>query len=145
MVSTLVSTLGGFLFGYDNIVVSGAIGHLSRYFGLDAVGIGWAAGCALIGCLVGSASAGIIADKIGLKRSLYTCAVCFALSSFGLLTAATFTQYTLWRILGGVGIGFASIVAPMYIAEIAPATVSGVLSARHRHRHIVFGLRQHAD
>lgn len=127
MVSTLVSTLGGFLFGYDNIVVSGAIGHLSRYFALDAVGIGWAAGCALIGCLAGSASAGAIADKIGLKRSLYACAVCFALSSFGLLTASTFAHYTLWRILGGLGIGSASIVAPMYIAEIAPAVVRGRL------------------
>jgi len=127
MVSTLVSTLGGFLFGYDNIVVSGAIGHLSRYFALDAVGIGWAAGCALIGCLAGSACAGVIADKIGLKRALYGCAVCFALSSFGLLTASTFVQYTLWRILGGIGIGSASIVAPMYIAEIAPAIVRGRL------------------
>ena len=69
-VSTLVSALGGFLFGYDNIVISGAIGHLSKHYGLDAVGIGWAAGCALIGCLLGSASAGVIADRAGLKRAL---------------------------------------------------------------------------
>jgi MFS transporter, SP family, arabinose:H+ symporter len=127
IISTLVSALGGFLFGYDNIVISGAIGHLTKYYGLDPAGVGWAAGCALIGCLLGSASAGVIADRVGLKRALYGCAVCFALSSLGLLTATSFTQYVLWRIVGGVGIGSASIVAPMYIAEIAPALVRGRL------------------
>jgi len=127
IVSTLVSALGGFLFGYDNIVISGAIGHLSKYYGLDPVGVGWAAGCALIGCLLGSASAGAIADRVGLKRALYGCAVCFALSSFGVFVATSFTQYVFWRIIGGVGIGSASIVAPMYIAEIAPAIVRGRL------------------
>jgi SP family arabinose:H+ symporter-like MFS transporter len=127
VVSTLVSTLGGFLFGYDNIVISGAIGHLCKYYGLDPVGVGWAAGCALIGCLLGSASAGVIADRVGLKRALYGCAFCFALSSFGVLIATSFTQYVLWRIIGGMGIGSASIVAPMYIAEIAPAIVRGRL------------------
>ncbi|MGA7409471.1 MAG: sugar porter family MFS transporter [Bryobacteraceae bacterium] len=126
-ISTLVSALGGFLFGYDNIVISGAIGHLGKYYGLDPVGIGWAAGCALIGCLLGSATAGVIADHVGLKRALYGCAACFALSSLGMLTATTFTQYVLWRIIGGLGIGSASIVAPMYIAEIAPALVRGRL------------------
>ncbi len=127
IISTLVSALGGFLFGYDNIVISGAIGHLAKYYGLDPVGIGWAAGCALIGCLLGSASAGVIADRVGLKRALYGCAVCFALSSLGLLTATSFQQYVVWRIIGGLGIGSASIVAPMYIAEIAPALVRGRL------------------
>ncbi len=127
IISTLVSALGGFLFGYDNIVISGAIGHLAKYYGLDPVGIGWAAGCALIGCLLGSASAGVIADRVGLKRALYGCAVCFALSSLGLLTATSFSKYVLWRIIGGLGIGSASIVAPMYIAEIAPALVRGRL------------------
>ncbi len=127
IISTLVSALGGFLFGYDNIVISGAIGHLAKYYGLDPAGVGWAAGCALIGCLLGSAGAGVIADRVGLKRALYGCAVCFALSSLGLLTASSFTQYVLWRIIGGLGIGSASIVAPMYIAEIAPALVRGRL------------------
>src|SRR5580700_3009948 len=127
VVSTLVSTLGGFLFGYDNIVISGAIGHLSKYFGLDVVGVGWAAGCALIGCLLGSATSGLIADRVGLKRALYACAAFFTLSSVGALTATSFAQYVLWRILGGVGIGSASIVAPMYIAEITPAVVRGRL------------------
>jgi SP family arabinose:H+ symporter-like MFS transporter len=126
-ISTLVSSLAGFLFGYDNIVISGAIGYLSRYYHLSTAGIGWAAGCALIGCLAGSTSAGGFADKFGLRKGLYSCAICFALSSFGVWFAANFTQYVIWRIVGGLGIGAASIVAPMYIAEMAPARVRGRL------------------
>ena len=127
VVSTIVSALAGFLFGYDNIVISGAIHYLGVIFGLDAVGLGWAAGCALVGCLIGSAGAGGIADRFGLKKSLYACASCFALSSVIVWAAPTFTWYIAGRILGGIGIGAASIVAPMYIAEIAPAAVRGRL------------------
>ena len=127
IIATTVSSLGGFLFGYDNIVISGAIGYLSRSFQLEPASIGWAAGCALVGCLIGSASAGSIADRFGLKRALYGCAACFALSSVGVLLSASFAQYVAWRIVGGIGIGAASIVAPMYIAEIAPAKVRGRL------------------
>ena len=127
ILSTLVSALGGFLFGYDNIVISGAIGHLSKFYGLDSVAVGWAAGCALIGCLVGSATSGALADRFGLKRALYACAACFALSAVGVWMAASFSQYVAWRIIGGLGIGSASIVAPMYIAEIAPRSVRGRL------------------
>ncbi len=127
LISTLVSALGGFLFGYDNIVISGAIGHLAEYFHLNAAGIGWAAGCALVGCLIGSACSGVLADRFGLRKALYGCALCFALSSVGVWLSGAFTQYILWRIVGGLGIGAASIVAPMYIAEIAPASVRGRL------------------
>jgi MFS transporter, SP family, arabinose:H+ symporter len=127
LIATAVSSLGGFLFGYDNIVISGAIGHLSRYFQLEPAAVGWAAGCALIGCLLGSATAGSIADRFGLKRALYACGACFALSSVGVWISSTFSQYVAWRIVGGIGIGAASIVAPMYIAEIAPAKVRGRL------------------
>jgi MFS transporter, SP family, arabinose:H+ symporter len=125
--STLVSALGGFLFGYDNIVISGAIGHLSKFYRLDPVAVGWAAGCALIGCLIGSATSGPLADRFGLKRALYACAACFAFSALGVWMATSFTQYVAWRIMGGLGIGSASIVAPMYIAEIAPRRVRGRL------------------
>ena len=81
--STLVAALAGFLFGYDNIVISGAIGYLSQYFRLDSAGMGWAAGCAIVGCLFGSAAAGRVADRFGLKRSLLACAMCFGLSAIG--------------------------------------------------------------
>jgi MFS transporter, SP family, arabinose:H+ symporter len=120
-----VSTLGGFLFGYDNIVISGAIGYLSQLFHLDAAGIGWAAGCALIGCIVGCALAGTVADHLGRRKGLAFCGVCFALSSAGTFFAADLRQFVMWRLIGGLGIGAASVISPNYIAEIAPTRVRG--------------------
>ncbi len=127
VIATCVSFLGGFLFGYDNIVISGAIEYLRRAFELDAAGKGWAAGCALIGCLVGSAGAGAVADRIGLRKSLFMCSACFALSSAGVFFSHGLWAFVAWRVLGGVGIGAASILAPMYIAEIAPTRMRGRL------------------
>jgi SP family arabinose:H+ symporter-like MFS transporter len=127
IIAASVAGLGGLLFGYDNIVISGAIHYLSECFHLDAVGVGWAAGCALIGCIAGSASAGAIVDRIGLKKGLFLCAVCFAASSVGMLIAATLSQFVFWRLLAGLGIGAASIISPMYIAEIAPTRLRGRL------------------
>ncbi|MFZ0814006.1 MAG: sugar porter family MFS transporter [Candidatus Sulfotelmatobacter sp.] len=125
VIAASVSTLGGLLFGYDNIVISGAIGFLSRLFHLDAAGIGWAAGCALVGCIAGCAAAGTVADYLGKKKGLALCALCFALSSVGMLFAANLHQFVLWRLIGGVGIGAASVISPNYIAEIAPTRVRG--------------------
>jgi len=125
VIAASVSTLGGLLFGYDNIVISGAIGYLSQSFHLDAAGIGWAAGCALVGCIVGCASAGTVADFLGKKKGLALCALCFALSSVGMLFARNLNQFVVWRLIGGVGIGAASVISPNYIAEIAPTRVRG--------------------
>ncbi len=125
IIAATVSTLGGLLFGYDNIVISGAIGYLSQLFHLDAAGIGWAAGCALIGCIVGCAAAGTIADYLGKKKGLALCAICFALSSGGIFFAADLHQFVIWRLIGGLGIGAASVISPNYIAEIAPTRVRG--------------------
>ena len=127
VIAATVAGLGGFLFGYDNIVISGAILYLGQCFGLDAAGIGWAAGCALVGCIAGSATAGAMVDRVGLKKGLTLCAVCFALSSAGILFSGSFTQFVMWRLLGGIGIGAASIISPMYIAEIAPTRLRGRL------------------
>jgi len=113
------------LFGYDNIVISGAIGYLSQRFQLDPAGIGWAAGCALIGCIVGCAAAGTVADYLGKKKALALCALCFTLSSAGMLFAANLHQFVVWRLIGGLGIGAASVISPNYIAEIAPTRVRG--------------------
>ena len=125
IVAASVSTLGGLLFGYDNIVISGAIGHLSQLFRLNAAGIGWAAGCALVGCIAGCAAAGTVADYLGKKKGLALCAVCFALSSVGMMFAASLHQFVIWRLIGGLGIGAASVISPNYIAEIAPTRVRG--------------------
>jgi MFS transporter, SP family, arabinose:H+ symporter len=125
VIAASVATLGGFLFGYDNIVISGAIGFLSQLFHLDAAGVGWAAGCALIGCIVGCMAAGTVADYLGKKKGLALCALCFALSSVGMLFATDLHQFVLWRLIGGLGIGAASVISPNYIAEIAPTRVRG--------------------
>jgi SP family arabinose:H+ symporter-like MFS transporter len=127
IIAATVSALGGLLFGYDNIVISGAIHYLAVCFRLDAAGVGWAAGCALIGCTVGAAGAGAVVDRLGLKKGLALCATCFALSSLGMWFAASLTQFVIWRLIGGLGIGAASIIAPMYIAEVAPARLRGRL------------------
>jgi SP family arabinose:H+ symporter-like MFS transporter len=125
VIAASVSTLGGLLFGYDNIVISGAIGYLGQLFHLDAAGIGWAAGCALIGCIGGCAIAGTVADYLGKKKALALCAVCFALSSGGIFFADSLNQFVVWRLIGGLGIGAASVISPNYIAEIAPTRVRG--------------------
>jgi SP family arabinose:H+ symporter-like MFS transporter len=125
IIAATVSTLGGLLFGYDNIVISGAIGYLSQLFRLDAAGVGWAAACALVGCIFGCAAAGTVADYLGKKKGLALCAICFAVSSVGMLFAGDLHQFVLWRLIGGVGIGAASVIAPNYIAEIAPTRVRG--------------------
>ena len=127
-IAATVASLGGLLFGYDNIVISGAIDYLSRYFHLDPVGEGWAAGCALVGCIAGSACAGAVADRLGLKKGLIICALCFALSSAGIMWFAnSLATFVLWRMLAGLGYGAASVISPNYIAEIAPARVRGRL------------------
>jgi MFS transporter, SP family, arabinose:H+ symporter len=125
IISATISTLGGLLFGYDNIVISGAIGFLSQRFHLNTAGIGWAAGCALLGCIVGCAGAGSVADFLGKKKGLALCALCFALSSVGVLFAANLDQFVFWRVIGGLGIGAASVISPNYIAEISPTRIRG--------------------
>jgi SP family arabinose:H+ symporter-like MFS transporter len=98
---------------------------LSQLFHLNPAGVGWAAGCALIGCIAGCVAAGTVADYLGKKKGLGLCALCFALSSVGMLFAGNLHQFVLWRLIGGVGIGAASVISPNYIAEIAPTRVRG--------------------
>src|ERR1700680_5248798 len=112
VIAASVATLGGFLFGYDNIVISGAIGYLSRLFLLDAAGVGWAAGCALVGCIAGCATAGTVADYLGKKKGLSLCALCFGLSSVGMLFAGDLHQFVLWRLIGGLGMGAGAVSRP---------------------------------
>lgn len=124
---TLVATLGGLLFGYDTAVISGAIVFITPYFGLDAAQEGWAASCALIGCILGVAAAGPLSDFWGRKRSLLVAGVLFLVSAIGSALPQTFTQFVVARILGGLGIGVASMLSPVYIAEIAPPDLRGRL------------------
>ena len=124
---SLVATLGGLLFGYDTAVISGAIGFLRIKFGLDPAMTGWIASSALVGCVIGCAVAGVFSDRYGRKKALIVAACLFTFSAAGSALASSGTELVLWRILGGVGIGIASMLSPLYIAEVAPAPVRGRL------------------
>src|ERR1022692_4498617 len=123
-----VAALGGLLFGWDWVVIGGAKPFFQRYFQLTSEAeIGWANSCALIGCLVGALVAGAMSDKFGRKRLLIIAALLFAVTSLGNALAHSFSIFIAWRIFGGVAIGLASNLSPMYIAEIAPAQIRGKL------------------
>jgi sugar porter (SP) family MFS transporter len=122
---TLVAALGGLLFGYDTGVINGAIGPLETHFDLDEVQKGWATGCALLGCALGAAFAGTFSDRFGRKKVLILSAVLFLVSALGTALPRTVTTFILYRILGGIGVGAASMSSPMYIAEISPARIRG--------------------
>lgn len=124
---TLVAAVGGLLFGYDTAVVSGAIGFLQEKYQLSPAMTGWAASCALIGCMVGAMIAGVLSDQLGRKKVMMISAFAFAISSLGILLPAGINNFIVFRLIGGIGIGIASILAPMYISEIAPADIRGRL------------------
>jgi sugar porter (SP) family MFS transporter len=127
---SLVAALGGLLFGWDWVVVGGAKPFFQRFFELTTEAqIGWANSCALVGCLAGALVAGVLSDRFGRKRLLVVAALLFALTSLGNALANSFSIFIVWRMLGGVAIGLASNLSPMYIAEIAPAAVRGKLVA----------------
>ncbi len=126
----LVAALGGLLFGYDWVVIGGAKPFFEKFFRLDSETLsGWANSCALLGCLLGSVVTGGLSDRFGRKKLLVASALLFAVSSVLTGWASTFTGFVLWRILGGVAIGMASNLSPMYIAEVAPANLRGRLVA----------------
>ena len=122
--------MGGLLFGWDWVVIGGAKPFFQRYFQLTSEAqIGWANSCALVGCLAGALMAGALSDRFGRKRLLLVAALLFAVTSMGNALAQSFTVFIAWRIFGGVAIGLASNLSPMYIAEVAPADIRGKLVA----------------
>ncbi|MBW8864224.1 MAG: MFS transporter [Verrucomicrobia bacterium] len=127
---SVVAAMGGLLFGWDWVVIGGAKPFFQRYFELTSESqIGWANSCALIGCLFGALAAGGLSDKFGRKRLLILAALIFAVTSLGNALASNYTVFIAWRIFGGVAIGLASSLSPMYIAEVAPAAIRGRLVA----------------
>jgi SP family xylose:H+ symportor-like MFS transporter len=122
---SLVAALGGLLFGYDTGVINGAIGPLKEHFVLGATQEGWATGCALIGCALGATLAGQLSDGLGRKKVLILSAVMFFISAVGTALPKTLWTFIIYRIIGGLGVGAASMTSPMYIAEISPARIRG--------------------
>ncbi|WP_300702558.1 sugar porter family MFS transporter [Bacteroides sp.] len=123
----LISAMGGFLFGYDWVVIGGAKPFYEQYFQIadSPVMQGWAMSSALVGCLVGALSAGKLSDRLGRKPILILAAGLFICTAIGTGAVHSFTLFNVFRLVGGFAIGIASSLSPMYIAEIAPAHLRG--------------------
>ena len=123
----IVSAMGGLLFGYDWVVIGGAKIFYEPFFGIEnsAALRGWAMSSALIGCLAGALLSGIWSDKYGRKKMLVIASFLFALSAWGTGAVDHFSYFIFYRIVGGLGIGIASNISPVYIAEVSPAHVRG--------------------
>ncbi len=126
---TLVSAMGGLLFGYDWVVIGGAKPFYERFFEIAQSPYlqGWAMSSALIGCLFGAVSSGWLSDRYGRKLPLIGAAALFTISAIGTGAVNQFSPFILYRLIGGLGIGLASAISPMYIAEISPAEMRGRL------------------
>ena len=128
----LVASLGGFLFGFDTAVISGTVGMVELQFALTKLQVGWFTGSALIGCIMGAASAGVLGDKFGRKPVLIFAAVMFFLSALGSTVPPNFQFLIFARLIGGIGVGIASVLAPLFISEFAPAKLRGRLVAMYQ-------------
>ena len=124
---TIVATMGGLLFGFDMAVISGVLPFVKEQFGLSTVAEGWFVSSALLGCIIGVSFSGEMSDRFGRKKMLMLSAILFFASAIGTALAADFKLLIIARMVGGTGVGIASIVAPLYISEIAPARIRGRL------------------
>jgi len=123
----LVAALGGFLFGFDTAVISGTVTLVKNDFNLSAVSEGWFVSCALLGCIIGVAFSGKLSDKYGRKIVLLLSAILFLGSALGCMLASSFNALIIYRVIGGLGIGVASMVSPLYISEFAPSRLRGMM------------------
>jgi SP family arabinose:H+ symporter-like MFS transporter len=122
-----IAALGGFLFGFDTAVISGTVGLVKNDFRLDALQEGWFVSCALLGCIIGVAFSGKLSDKYGRKIVLILSALLFLVSAVGCIICSSFSQLVIFRLIGGLGIGVASMVSPLYISEFSPAKFRGMM------------------
>jgi SP family arabinose:H+ symporter-like MFS transporter len=127
-----VASLGGFLFGYDLVIIAGAQIFIHDQFALTAREFGFATSSALLGCIAGPFLGARISDRFGRKSSLYLAAFLFAVGAVGSALAPNISVFNVFRILGGVGVGLASLASPMYIAEVAPAKSRGRLGLMYQ-------------
>lgn len=135
----LAVAIGGLLFGFDTAVISGAISFVKIQFRLSTVSEGWLVSCGLLGSIIGVFTTGIVSDRIGRKKTIIIAAIMFFLSGFGCGFASSFTGLVLSRIIGGIGVGMASVISPMYISEFAPADKRGRMVAYYQLA-ITFGI-----
>ena len=128
----LTAALGGFLFGYDTAVISGTISFVKNKFMLDLAMEGWFVSSALWGCIFGVTVAGELSDRYGRKKSLIASGLLFSASALGCALSSSFTELIIYRIIGGVGVGVASMLSPLYISEVSPAKVRGRMVALYQ-------------
>ncbi len=126
---SIAAAVGGFLFGFDSSVINGAVNSIETQFGLTSITTGFVVAVALLGCAFGAVLAGILSDRWGRLRVMLIGAVMFFVSALGSGLAFTAIDLTFWRLVGGIGIGIASVVAPAYIAEVAPRQIRGTLGS----------------
>ncbi|OJT16579.1 MFS transporter [Archangium sp. Cb G35] len=124
-----VAAVGGFLFGFDTAVINGAVGALQSTFQASDAAIGISVSSALVGSVIGAFMGGQLADRLGRIRTMVVASVLFAVSALGSGLAFGLVDFSLWRAVGGVAVGIASVIAPAYIAEIAPAHLRGRLGS----------------
>jgi SP family arabinose:H+ symporter-like MFS transporter len=124
---TLVASLGGLLFGFDMAVISGVLPFVEKQFNLTPLQEGWFVSSALVGCIVGVAFSGDLSDRLGRKKLLFISAILFLFSAIGCSLVTSLDWLIASRLLGGIGVGIASIVVPLYLSEISPAAIRGRL------------------
>ena len=137
--ATLTGALGGLLFGFDTVVISGALDALVKTYHLSDVGKGWTVAIALVGTVAGSFSAGVVGQKLGGRETLRITAVLYILSAVGSAFAWNWASLMVFRFIGGVGIGASSVLGPVYIAELSPAKWRGRLVGTFQFN-VVFGI-----
>lgn len=125
MLICLIAALGGFLFGFDTAVISGVVGFVKSEFSMSAAMEGWFVSCALLGCIIGVAIAGKLSDSYGRKKVLLLSALLFTVSAIGCMLSKGEAVLIGFRFVGGLGIGVASMVSPLYISEFSPARLRG--------------------
>ena len=136
---SLVATIGGFLFGFDSGVINGTVDGLQQAFNSDSAGTGFNVASMLLGCALGAFFAGRLADRFGRKIVLLIAASFFIVSAWGSGIAGSSLEFVFYRVLGGLAVGAASVMAPAYISEIAPARIRGRLTTIQQVA-IIFGL-----
>jgi len=136
---SLIVALGGLLLGFDSAVISGTIRGITHYFQMTDWELGFSVGCVIFGAMFGNISAGPLSDRYGRKPVLIFAALLFSVSAIWSALATSYLQFVVARIIGGVGIGSAILIAPIYIAEIAPPKLRGSLVSLNQ-LNIVLGI-----
>ncbi|MCK9618437.1 MAG: sugar porter family MFS transporter [Lentimicrobiaceae bacterium] len=126
---SFIATLGGLMFGFDIAIISGAVPFIQSYFGWNELQLGWGVSSLLVGAIIGAFSSGILTDRCGRKKILIVVALFFALSCAATALASSSFTFILARLFGGLAVGAASVLSPMYVAEVSPPNKRGMLVA----------------